>query len=398
MSIPRFAAHLLLPALTLALLAAPAGVSNADTAPVDTATTSAAPPEDAGGVVEWAIEPSSVGGPAGRDYFVWNVAPGNELIDWARIHNYGDASLTVDVYATDAVLTPDNNFSLLPAAQPPLDLGNRIGFDVTKVTIEPGQAVDVPFKLTVPSDMTPGDHQGGIIASVSTPALDNGEGGTVLVDRRVAARIYLRVDGPLSPALQISNIQTEFRAGENPFGGGTTDVTYSLTNTGNVRLGGSATAEVSGPFGWFAKDAVLSDIPPLFPGETRTITQQVSGVMAVGPMSAAVSVLPVISPDPGGPAIAAVGNDASFWAAGLLFWIVVGLLALILLFIAYRVVRRLRRRSKARKAAAGPLDSDSSTGTAADEQRDSVTPDSAHTTETPVSVGSASSSSSAESL
>jgi len=362
MQIPRFAVRSAIPAMAIALLSlSPVSASAGDeptagsgAAPTSAAapgTSAGAPPSEAG-VVEWAIEPSSPAGPTGRDYFVIQAAPGDEVIDWVGISNFGDAPLTLKVYATDAVLTDDNNFSLLPAADQPLDVGSWIGFDVKDITVEPGQRADVPFKMTVPENATPGDHQGGIVASVSTPGVDNGEGGTVTVDRRVAARMYLRIDGPLNPVLNISDVRMNFVPGSNPFGPGTADVSYTLTNNGNVRLSGTTTAEVSAWFGWFGKNSVSPEFPPLAPGETRVMSQQVSGVFASGPLTADLTVRPIVSPDPGGPAPAPLTADAQRWAVGLLFWIAVGLIALILLTVVYRVIRRRRRRAAAATAAA----------------------------------------------
>ena len=98
----------------------------------------------------------------------------------------------------------------------------------------------MPFTLTVPSDATPGDHTGGVLAAV-TEQRTTTNGQRVNVDRRIAARVYLRVNGPLTSSLQIDRLSA---AHDGPIvGNGTVTVTYRVRNTGNVRL--RATAHVS---------------------------------------------------------------------------------------------------------------------------------------------------------
>ena len=56
----------------------------------------------------------------------------------------------------------------------------------------------VPFTLTVPADATPGDHAGGLVASIETPGTDP-DGSAVTVDTRFGLPAYVQVAGPLTP-------------------------------------------------------------------------------------------------------------------------------------------------------------------------------------------------------
>ena len=53
---------------------------------------------------------------------------------------------------------------------------------------------------------------------------------------------------------------------------------YRVRNTGNVRLGGTGTVTVDGPFGWELARTTPADLPELLPGATITVTERITGV------------------------------------------------------------------------------------------------------------------------
>lgn len=59
-----------------------------------------------------------------------------------------------------------------------------------------GKRADIPFEFKVPANATPGDHIGGLVASVRQTE-ESADGQRPEVERRVAARVYLRVTGPV---------------------------------------------------------------------------------------------------------------------------------------------------------------------------------------------------------
>ena len=88
-----------------------------------------------------------------------------------------------------------------------------------------------PFTLTVPANAQPGDHIGGVIAALTQRA----NGGRVAQENRVGDAVYLRVSGPLQPVLSVESLSVGgYHGTVNPFGGGSTSVSYTVHNTGNV--------------------------------------------------------------------------------------------------------------------------------------------------------------------
>ncbi|MFV2173017.1 WxL protein peptidoglycan domain-containing protein [Actinomadura sp. LOL_016] len=320
--------------LAAALLAAPAPPASAATAAAVPAATAATAPGPAG--VTWAVRPAGPKGPNGRDYFVYSVSPGQTVTDKVTVTNLSNAAQTFGVYATDAFNTADGSFALLTAAQRPTGVGTWIDFGKNAYRVEPGKAVDIPFTLTVPHDATPGDHGGGIVASVTRPETASG-GRTVNVDRRVAARVYLRAAGPLRPTLQISELRTGYAS--EPLGAGRMDVTYTVRNTGNVRVAALARVSAQGPFGVALGEPVERRVPELLPGGSYTFRERVGGVAPAGRLTASV-LLSATDPRSGAPVAARpIVRRASLWHVP---WAA----AVVLAAAAAFVVARRRRAAK----------------------------------------------------
>lgn len=126
--------------------------------------------------------------------------------------------------------------------------------------------------MTVPADATPGDHVGGLVASVIE------EGQQVSLDRRVATSIFARVSGELQPQLSITSYSASYEGDWwNPFGG-TVRLRYTVTNPGNVALAANITTGVRT---WLALPATGDrggSIPVLLPGNTASYEFAVEGV------------------------------------------------------------------------------------------------------------------------
>ncbi|RKR89706.1 uncharacterized protein DUF916 [Micromonospora pisi] len=250
-----------------------------------------AAPEDE---FRWAVQPSDANGPAGRTQFVYDVAAGQQIDDHVAITNLSARSLVFTVYATDAFTATDGAFALLPASQPARDAGSWVGFDGKPHTIRPGQRVIVPFRLTVPSNATPGDHAAGVIASVSEQRVD-AEGQQVNVDRRVAARVYLRVAGPIIATAEVESVQVTYDNPVLPLGRGPMTITYRVRNTGNVRVDGVVRLRATGLLGIPLAGAAQIDLPELLPGGEVALTRRLDGVVPAGLVNGSVVVRPTTS-------------------------------------------------------------------------------------------------------
>ncbi|MCF3133793.1 DUF916 domain-containing protein [Streptomyces olivochromogenes] len=335
----------------LAVLPATAGSASA-AASTPAARPSAAPH----GRTTFGIQPSGAKKPDQRPNLSYSVTPGAALRDHIAVWNYGTKPITLRLYGGDAFITADGGFDVLAAGKKSTAVGSWVKLGKGKVTVPRRSRVIVPLTLTVPRSATPGDHAGGIVASLSATRTD-AKGNKVRVDQRVGARIYLRVSGKLTPRLAVDGPHTDYHGTLNPFGTGSATVTYTVRNTGNVRLGARQVLRVSDLFGGGATVRGPRDIAELLPGSALTFTASATGVLPTVRDTATVTVDPVpVRGDVPPPVRPRVTAAAGFWAVP---WTVLGLVLILLTAVTVNLVRRRRRRRGAgaanrRPAPAGP--------------------------------------------
>ncbi|WP_243227255.1 hypothetical protein [Microbacterium sp. CIAB417] len=295
---------------------------------------------------------SIAGGPCGddgtsdgRSRFTYEVAPGQQVIDCYRVVNTGTTPQRVTVYGTDAFNTEGGDFALLDASAAATDAGAWIvledGTSRMQFDLGAGEARALRFTMTVPADAGPGDHAGGLIVSSQTPS------DQILVDRRVGTRMYVRVPGELQSLLNITGMTAVYNPSLNPFDG-TTSVTLTVTNQGNIALAPTLVLMTKSFFGTDLTERRLENLDELLPGASRTVTYD------VGPVGQYVYVNTVASLYSRGdqtgavseaPPAPQVDREAGVWAVP---WILVGIL--VLAGLIYLFLRWRRRRDDARAA------------------------------------------------
>ncbi|WP_431879475.1 WxL protein peptidoglycan domain-containing protein [Micromonospora marina] len=331
------------PAPPASALAAPAPSS-----PPATQRTSPSPaPSPA--AATWGVAPSTARGPNGRPAFSYKLDPGAILTDYVGVTNHSSRPLTLNLYASDAVDTTRGGFDLLAAGQKPTDVGSWVRLPRRTVTIPSASRLDVPFTLTVPRNATPGDHAGGIVASLIDVGSD-ARGNRVAVDHRVGARIYLRVTGELQPTLTIKDLRVRHTGSVDPLTGGTVTATFTVRNTGNVRLAGQPVLGVAGPFGLARRSVTGAALPEILPGGELTTTVRMPGVPPLFRLTADATVTPVAVGDQVlDPPPRASTARAAVWAVP---WPQLALLALLALAGWALIATRRRRAAQVARAVA----------------------------------------------
>lgn len=233
----------------------------------------------------------------GRTRFSYKTEPGQRIDDHFLVANTGTVAQSYTVIGTDAFNDDEGDFALLATSEQPVSIGQWVRFENGANRIEfslaPGESRVLPFSIEVPEDATPGDHAGGLVASVVTP------GDEVTLDRRVATRLYARVAGQLQPQLSISALDAEYLGDWwNPFDGAVR-MYYTVRNVGNVALAANTSFGVDT---WFAIPASAPSgdgLAELLPGGARNVTVDVPGVAAWLYLAPWVELTPFVdSPDP----------------------------------------------------------------------------------------------------
>jgi hypothetical protein len=139
----------------------------------------------------------------------------------------------------------------------------------------------------------------------------------MMLEQRVGSRVYLRVEGPLEPAVAISGVTLGYSGSLNPVGRGSAEVSFDVTNTGNVRLSGAPVVTLKGLFGIRLGRFTLDPVANLMPGGTGHVTVDMPKVAPLFYLSAEVTVTP--TPADGqigeqGLGLASVSGSATTWA------------------------------------------------------------------------------------
>lgn len=213
-----------------------------------------------------------------RSRYSYAADPGQRFDDFFLVTNTGSGSQSFTVVGKDAFNDEQGDFAVLATEEDATDIGTWVRFEngESRITFDlgPGESRLLPFGLELPADATPGDHVGGLVASVLTT------GAEVNVDRRVATRLYARVSGDLQPRLDVSGVQAQY-VGDwwNPFTGAIR-MTYTATNSGNIALASNYAVGARTWFGIPAAGDTGGSIPELLPRNSHSYEVQVPGVAA----------------------------------------------------------------------------------------------------------------------
>lgn len=284
--------------------------------------------------VRFGLSPAPVDGQA-RDRVELQVEPGGSATDQVSVVNLSEVDLTFDVYPADAVITRDGDITVAARATPLDGVGLWIGLDVDQVLVPAGKRVDVPFRVTVPADATPGDHVGALLAALPAPPSD-GSASQVVVDLRAGARVHVVVPGAVENSLALTASDLEYHPARGGLGVGELVVTYVVENTGNLRQSAVVAARPTALGGLWTGPPVTVDIAELLPGQQLEVTETLAGAP---PLAWATVTLDLeAAADDGYVAAPSASATISGWAAP---WV----LASAALLLAALVVRAVRGRA-----------------------------------------------------
>jgi hypothetical protein len=293
-------------------------------------------------VVTFGTQTATATKPDSRGIYTFASTPGGRVEDHVAIINYSAQTATFLLRGTDAVNTPQGGFAARPINEPSHDVGTWIALPSNdlSVTLPPRTTLIVPFLLEVPANATPGDHIGVITASLESSVISK-SGQRVHLLQTVGSRVFLRVSGPLHPLLAVTGLAIHYNGTLDPIGTGKANVTYTVTNTGNVALGGRQSVYVSGLFGTKSSASHVPQLQLLLPGNSVKQTVQVSGIYPELHETAHVSIQPLVIAGTAEPSSGPFRASTSFWAVP---WLLIAIVvALILLGFGWV---RLRRRGR----------------------------------------------------
>lgn len=322
-------------------------VSAAPTSPSPTPSSAARPRSQK--AATFGIGPADSKELDGRPFLTYLASPGARLTDHVALVNLATKKVTLNVYAVDAEIGTDGSFGYVAKAAPRRDASTWIT-PITPthrptITVAPRSTVILPIVIVIPANASPGDHAAGVITSLTSKVVTD-QGERIDFEQRVALRAFVRVSGPLHPRLAIEHLRARYRGTANPIGGGTVTVSYTVHNTGNVRLGAQQQVMISGLFGTTRPAQALADVPLLLPDSAMNMSVTVRGVLAQVSMRARVVLAPLSVPGDVNPGVPTrITATSTFWAIP---WALIALVAALLVCVlGLWAWRRQRRRPPA---------------------------------------------------
>jgi hypothetical protein len=298
----------------------------------------------------WAVTPVQKGSSASaqRQFFFFELSEGQTIRDAITIENPSDTDLTLSVYPADAFNVPDGaGFSLKRKDDEQNDVGSWVTMARSTVSVPAnGGKVNVPYTMTVPRGATPGDHAGGIVTlEPEPPDSPIGESSQVKVQRALGVRIYVRIAGPLTPSLTVTEVRLDVQPARLPFIGrqGGATVSYTVRNSGNVRITADRLTTLDGLFGRTLHSSGSGPIPEILPGSTVFLRDSFPGMPVLDRVTARVEVTD------GATDIESAG-EAQAWSVSPVFLFAVLALLLVLAVVIGRASKRRARDQRSSSA------------------------------------------------
>lgn len=189
------------------------------------------------------------------------VDAGQVVNDHVMIINDGTTGYTFKVYATPYSIKNSSYEGDFDSKVGNSDAYQWVTFEKTEYHLEPGQRVEVPYRVSVPNDAASGGHYGVIFAETQPMASQQSQ---IARKKRVGMIMYVTIKGDYVEAgrevgVRIDPIQIGY-----PLSG-----TMTVENTGNADFTMGKTLRIKSIFGGTLYESTLEHI--ILPKTTRDI-------------------------------------------------------------------------------------------------------------------------------
>lgn len=273
--------------------------------------------------------------PLTKSWFIYNLESGVSKNDELIIFNSLKKSVTVEIYPVDSKTNNLGGFALAERNEPRVSVGAWITPEKIEATLPPKKETRIPFTLTVPQGLEPGEYSGGIIVETKDqkPSLEN----SIQTKTRIGIRVYETVPGEIIEKVSLEKFEAKFYQPR-----GVHTFVAHLVNEGNISIPVKLTLSMKSLEIGFASTFVSSADFPMFNTEIFI------------PRNTSIQVpLQFEAPKIGKYEVILEGqyNNTKFFASPIAFWaipwfelgITLGGLAMLILFFMFD--RFMRRRS-----------------------------------------------------
>ncbi len=191
--------------------------------------------------------------PLTKSYFIFDGKAGIVEKSSVRVTNSGTAKGSVSLYPVDATTGQTSGAVYLNQNDPRKDVGAWITLGTQQLTLNAGQSQIVPFQVTIPNAVRPGQHLGGIVAENLTQSNSSQSNSAIQINVKNLTIIAVQVNLPGTTVEQMaaSGIKA---GGQN----GYQQLLIGLSNTGTDMLKPSGTLQIADAQGKVIKNFSLS--------------------------------------------------------------------------------------------------------------------------------------------
>lgn len=158
-----------------------------------------------------------------KGHYQYAVNPGATVDDTVEVLNLTNEPMTLKLYGADL----DQKQSAVSAAQATDEqkgVGKWLVLDRTEINLGPRDTTKIPFQLSVPTDVRPGDHLGAVVASTMT---GERQPGSFAVESRVGLMVRVRIPGEAILDAELGPLEAASAGGDRRF-------TVEVRNTGTL--------------------------------------------------------------------------------------------------------------------------------------------------------------------
>jgi len=200
----------------------------------------------AGGKALFSLQPAvyDSSNPVTKSYFVLNLKPSTTTSLSFRVINSGTAAGAVNLYAVDATTSQNSGTAFRSHTEPRTDVGSWITLHTSHLTLAAGQSQTVLFTVTVPANVRPGQHLGGIRAEGEDAQQSTTQNGhfQIKVYNQFAMAVQVNMPGPAIEQLNATGI---LPGGANDY----QKLQVQLSNIGTVMVKGNGSLQVADVYG-----------------------------------------------------------------------------------------------------------------------------------------------------
>lgn len=179
--------------------------------------------------------------PRTSSIFVLEAKPGSTLQDGVKIINNSDQQKNIRVYAVDSQHSSDGAFACAQEADKKVQVGNWVKLTKQEVTLAAGESEVIPFKVSLPANVAPGEHNGCIAIQESASPKPGSTNGIVL-SFRSALRVAITVPGNVKANVSFLDILYLFKKEK-------VQLSPVLKNEGNVSVDAKINVGLKNIFG-----------------------------------------------------------------------------------------------------------------------------------------------------